>query len=440
MKLVEKKLREWPPLLDSFRTYWLAYKFVESLKRDPSLNITGQDHLCVSMAALCHDLGGGHGPFSHLFDGAFREASGAPPYTHESLSILILRRIVSDPEIRAALEQYLGTGQEFETNMAFIEEIISSEKFDSNGTWLPRGRPVEKAFLYDVVANSNDSIDVDKFEYLVRDSFCAGIPIPFNKHSIERLTENARVLPDPNRGFPRICYAKKVADIVLSVGDSRQMLHNLLYQHRVVCAIEAMVVKAMTLADKHLSYMGDDGVSYNLSEVTHNLEAYLKTTDAVLRDIANSTAPEMAEAQKILSAIERRNIPVMIAEVECGPSCADSKMVSRKLREELGPDYDEGNIMVLARVMHRGLDGRSHPMTRVLLYDNKAAGEVVARTVDEEWLRLKTPREAAIWSICLYVSRSMNAEERSKVGAAFDAVVTRSGLRSPECQRRNMAS
>ncbi|EYC11617.1 hypothetical protein Y032_0050g2006 [Ancylostoma ceylanicum] len=336
MKLVEKKLREWPPLLDkrevqdmvhgpislfhpldrvvdtrefqrlrelkqqgvtyfvypcsthsrfvhSLGTYWLAYKFVESLKRDPSLNITGQDHLCVSMAALCHDLG--HGPFSHLFDGAFREASGAPPYTHESLSILILRRIVSDPEIRAALEQYLGTGQEFETNMAFIEEIISSEKFDSNGTWLPRGRPVEKAFLYDVVANSNDSIDVDKFEYLVRDSFCAGIPIPFNKHSIERLTENARVLPDPNRGFPRICYAKKVADIVLSVGDSRQMLHNLLYQHRVVCAIEAMVVKAMTLADKHLSYMGDDGVSYNLSEVTHNLEAYLKTTDAVLRDV-----------------------------------------------------------------------------------------------------------------------------------------------------------
>ncbi|EYC11615.1 hypothetical protein Y032_0050g2006 [Ancylostoma ceylanicum] len=41
----------------------------------------------------------------------------------------------------------------------------------------------------------------------------------------------------------------------------------------------------MTLADKHLSYMGDDGVSYNLSEVTHNLEAYLKTTDAVLRDV-----------------------------------------------------------------------------------------------------------------------------------------------------------
>ncbi|KHJ85104.1 hypothetical protein OESDEN_15175 [Oesophagostomum dentatum] len=106
-------------------------------------------------------------------------------------------------------------------------------------------------------------------------------------------------------------------------------------------------------------------------------------------------------------------------------------MIGRKLREELGSNYDEANIMVLARVMHRGLDGRSHPMTRVLLYDNKLGGEVVARPVDEEWLRLKAPREAAIWSICLYVSRSMNSEERSKVSAAFDAVVTRSGLRSP---------
>ncbi|VDM83686.1 unnamed protein product [Strongylus vulgaris] len=127
-------------------------------------------------------------------------------------------------------------------NIKFVEEMISSENFDRSGVWLAetRGRPVEKAFLYDVVANSNDSIDVDKFEYLMRDSFCTGIPIPFNKHSIERLIENARVLPDPIRGFPRICYAKKVADIVLSVGDSRQMLHNLVYQHRVVCAIEAM--------------------------------------------------------------------------------------------------------------------------------------------------------------------------------------------------------
>ncbi|KAK5984493.1 HD domain-containing protein [Trichostrongylus colubriformis] len=435
----------------SLGTYWLAFKFVESLKRDTSLNISGQDHLCVSLAALCHDLG--HGPFSHLFDGIFRDASKAPKCTHESLSIRLLRRIVDDKEIREALEQYLGKSEEFEKNITFTEELISSQKFDPTGRWLPRGRPVEKAFLFDIVANDNDSCDVDKFDYLVRDSLSTGIAIPFNKHSFERLMENAKVLPDPRRGFPRICYAKKVADIALSVGDSRQMLHNVVYQHRVVRVIEAMVVRAMVLADKHLSYIGDDGVSYSLSEVTQNLGAYLKTSDDILREIANSDLPEMAEAQSILRDIERRNIPVKLEEVECGPSCTDmlnsvfmsngniaevddvKKMVSRKLGQILGEEMDEGKVMVLAREMHRGLDGRSHPISRVLLYDNKKKGEYNAYYVDKEWLRLKVPQEAAIWSICLYVSRSMPEEQRVKVSEAFKQVVTSSGLRLSGAQR-----
>ncbi|VDO39850.1 unnamed protein product [Haemonchus placei] len=115
----------------------------------------------------------------------------------------LLQRSSNENEICEVLEQYLGRGDEFERSITFTEELILSRKFEASGTWLPSGRPQEKAFLYDIVANENDFCDVDTIDYLIRDSPSAWIPIPFNRRSIGRLMLNARMSPDPDRGFSR---------------------------------------------------------------------------------------------------------------------------------------------------------------------------------------------------------------------------------------------
>ena len=58
--------------------YYLAGEYVKQLQRQPELDITESDVLCVHIAALCFNLG--HGPFSHTFDMLLDEMSASADF------------------------------------------------------------------------------------------------------------------------------------------------------------------------------------------------------------------------------------------------------------------------------------------------------------------------------------------------------------------------
>ncbi|GMR34725.1 hypothetical protein PMAYCL1PPCAC_04920, partial [Pristionchus mayeri] len=246
----------------SLGTCHIAQLVLERVKADTSLNVTEEDVLCVSIAALCHDIG--HGPYSHMYDGAFMAAVGRDgQWTHEMGSKEILRRIFSYPKVEKALREHLGGSDDesYSRNLDFIIELISPpEKMQGlAGEWIPVGRPITKSFLYDIVSNVHDGLDVDKFDYVLRDSKLTGFGIRFNEGSMLRVINSIRVLPCPRLGINRICFASKTADELLSLADSRHVLHARVYQHKTVGLIEAMIVKAFIAAEPYLNFRNKKG-------------------------------------------------------------------------------------------------------------------------------------------------------------------------------------
>lgn len=88
-----------------------------------------------------------------------------------------------------------------ETDMLFIKEQIAGPKSKEEY----KGRLPSKTFLYEIVANKRNSIDVDKWDYFARDCYFLGIANNFN---LRRYMKFARVIEA--EGGWQICTRDKV--------------------------------------------------------------------------------------------------------------------------------------------------------------------------------------------------------------------------------------
>ncbi|GMT12755.1 hypothetical protein PFISCL1PPCAC_4052, partial [Pristionchus fissidentatus] len=102
----------------------------------------------------------------------------------------------------------------------------------------------------------------------------AGFGIRFSKESLLRVINNIRVLPCPTLGNLRICFAGKTADELLSLADSRHVLHARVYQHKSVAIIEAMIAKAFKVAAPYISIPNGKGKSIPFSKIHLNMDAF----------------------------------------------------------------------------------------------------------------------------------------------------------------------
>uniref|UniRef100_A0A8C5A591 HD domain-containing protein n=1 Tax=Gadus morhua TaxID=8049 RepID=A0A8C5A591_GADMO len=281
----------------------LAGRLVRSLnERQPELQINTRDILCVQIAGLCHDLG--HGPFSHMFDGMFIP-KGRPGFKwkHETASLAMFDYLVEDNDLMPVMEEY---GLVLPEDLVFIKEQIGGPQVSIDSPsrgWPYEGRPEEKSFLYEIVANKRNGIDVDKWDYFARDCYHLGIKNNFDYH---RFLKFARVCDV--EGEKHICTRDKEVGNLYDMFHTRNCLHRRAYQHKVANIVETMITEAFLLADKHLQFEGSDGKMFTMSTAIEDMVAYTKLTDHVFERILYSSLPELHEAREILRNIVCRRL------------------------------------------------------------------------------------------------------------------------------------
>lgn len=126
---------------------------------------------------------------------------------HEQASVMMFDHLLEVNELCADFYQY---GLD-DNDILFIKEQIAGPKSlaevvsNEASSWPYKGRNEDKSFLYEVVANKRNGIDVDKWDYFARDCYCLGIP---NNFDMKRYMKFARVITVNSRR--QICTRDKV--------------------------------------------------------------------------------------------------------------------------------------------------------------------------------------------------------------------------------------
>lgn len=379
-----KLINEYLDSIEELKNYYQKYKIVDKL----------DDWICelVKIAGLCHDMG--HGPFSHVFDDWFIPEARmntnkkiSKYESHEARSCLILEMIIKNDK---KLSEMIG-----DSELKFINKLIKPDNTCTN-------------FIYQIISNNLNCIDVDKFDYISRDTRSIGL-----KYNIDhnRIINDMRVIDN------KICYPEKVYYDIYSIFENRYRLHKQIYCHKSVISTQTMINKIMLLLDPILNIYDSIG---NMNKFIDLTDDYIFTmTKYLYGTIKNYKEQEqinIKSAYDIYNRIMRREFYSL-----AGSFITDkSKTVDNQLILSKDQSIDIKNIFI-AHIKIGFVSGKKHnPLDNIYLYKKK--DPTVCFTINQNKISYLIPKkyQEHIYLIFMY---DKNLELEAKIKKIIELII-----------------
>jgi uncharacterized protein len=265
-------------------TMYLAGVVSESLP----VQLTAQEKQRIRLAALLHDVG--HAPFSHLFEPLLLKYMGR---NHEDVSSWIIAQ-------------------------SALADVINRQGFDAKElSGLAVGKPskTDRAFLGQIISSS---FDVDKMDFVVRDSYHTGAG--YGSVDVFRLIYTMDVL-DGNLAVDATALPT-LESLILARLESFKAI----YFHRACRAVQMMLLKALEAAKDDLTILKaktpDDYLEWDDYTVWAKLRVNPRSREIV----------EEIAARKLLKCAYERTF---YAKDELASSVFTKENVRLKLEEEI---------------------------------------------------------------------------------------------------------
>eukprot|EP00388_Colpodella_angusta_P043461 GDKK01059580.1.p1 GENE.GDKK01059580.1~~GDKK01059580.1.p1 ORF type:complete len:674 (-),score=121.80 GDKK01059580.1:96-2117(-) len=253
----------------------------KSLRLDPRSSSVETSKRAVQIAGLLHDVG--HGPFSHTFEYVVNRKRGAfEKWNHEEMSLKFVDYLFND------LENKSDSHADFYDNnlQDLVKEMIHGVRNEQEMSGLDEMTRVS----LDIVSNKRTGLDVDKFDYLLRDNCEGAAPL-----DVDRIMRYSKVLDG------EICYDIKESLNIHRVFAERAAMHRKMYNHRKVCAIELMICDVLDMLDPVLKLSDPESLN--------DPETFLRLDDSCFDSIPNTVALSEKFKSPLQLAFELSEVP-----------------------------------------------------------------------------------------------------------------------------------